>query len=95
MYRRLSVEKHTDVEFEIVYLDNRMEEDFLYVYKVVYPGGTYIRSSPSVDAEKVASMTVCTTYWRQFVFEKVSNPSTGAGIWPYFYCQQKPISGWD
>ena len=34
------------------------EEDFLYVYKVVYPGGTYIRSSPSIDAEKVASMTV-------------------------------------
>lgn len=34
------------------------EEDFLYVYKVVYPGGTFIRSSPSIDAEKVASMTV-------------------------------------
>ena len=29
-----------------------------YVYKVVYPGGTFIRSSPSLDAERIDSEEV-------------------------------------
>lgn len=37
---------------------NDSSEALTYVYKVVYPGGTYIRSSPSIDADRVDSMPI-------------------------------------
>ena len=43
--------------YEMTNINSDLFEEH-YIYKVVYPGGTFIRSSPSVNAERIDSLEV-------------------------------------